>query len=59
MKPTHEKPSAAEFGQLVAFLVRNGVTVADVHKRIGTGVGNRTRAEILQALRDWLKTGVL
>lgn len=59
MKPKDGKPSASEFGQMIAFLAKHGINPADVRKRLGSSPNNRTRAEITQALKEWLKAGVI
>lgn len=59
MKPKNEKPSAAEYGQMVAYLAKHGVKANDIRKQIGSAPNNRNRAEIVQALKEWLKMGAI
>ena len=54
-KTPHTKMPADEFGQLRAFLALQGVSQADIKAAIGTITAGRSRAEIAQALRIWLK----
>ena len=51
----NETPSAAEFGQLRAYLAQNKVKQATITEVIGTGANGRTRAQIADTLRAWLK----
>lgn len=57
MKSPKDKPTAAEFGQMTAYLAKRKVKLADVKKKIGSTVNNRSRADIVQNLNAWLKTG--
>lgn len=52
--PPSASPSAAEFGQLRAFLAMNGVSQAEIDAAIGKTISKRTRAFIAEQLRDWL-----
>jgi len=51
-----EIPSPAEFGLLRAYLATQGVSQLDINDAIGVGAQGRTRAEITDELRAWLKT---
>ncbi|KKL83461.1 hypothetical protein LCGC14_1974490 [marine sediment metagenome] len=55
-KPRDGTPSAAEFGQIRQYLARNGVSQAGITEVIGIGAQRRSRAEIVEELRAWLKT---
>jgi hypothetical protein len=55
MKPPNSIPSAAEFGELRAFLAKKKVSQADINAAIGENVGGRTRAEITNKLIEWLR----
>lgn len=48
--------SAAEFGLLVAYLGRNGLAASAARAVIGNNPARRTRAEIADILREWLRT---
>lgn len=52
--PPSANPSAAEFGQLRAFLAQNGVPQAEIDAAVGKTISKRTRAFITEQLRDWL-----
>ncbi len=55
-KLPNSTPSAAEFGQLRAFLAQSGVSQADIDKAVGTAAKGRTRAQIVRELIAWLLT---
>jgi len=55
MNPT-EQPTAAEFGKLIAFMARNGMTAAAARAVIGNNPNGRTRQQITNELIAWLKT---
>ena len=55
-KPRNETPPANEFGKIRSFLARSGVSQAQIKDVIGTGAQGRSRDEIAQLLRDWLRT---
>lgn len=55
-KPKNGTPPANEFGQLRSYLAQNGVSQAQITAVIGTGAQGRSRAEITQLLREWMKT---
>ena len=48
-------PSAAEFGSLRAYLTQVGVSQEEITAVIGNGAQGRSRAEIVEELRVWLK----
>lgn len=52
--PPSTSPSAAEFGQLRAFLAQNGVSQAEIDQAIGKSISRRTRSFIAGQLRAWL-----
>jgi len=52
---SNEVPKAAEFGQMVAYLARNGFPIPEITDIIGRNPAGRTRAEIADELRVWLK----
>ena len=52
--PTDEI-TADDFGLLRAYLAKNKVSQADIDQAIGTAAAGRTRGEIAQALRIWLR----
>ena len=54
-KGKNELPDAAEFGQLRAYLAKNKVKQKDIKEAIGDDVNGRTRGEIADLLRAWLK----
>ena len=54
-KGKDEKPTAAEFGLLRAYLARIGVSQAQINSVIGNTVNNRTRAQIANLLINWMK----
>lgn len=54
-KPRNQEPPADEFGQIRALLARAGVKQADITAVIGNGTNGRTRAQIADELRAWLK----
>ena len=55
-KSRNGTPDANGFGQLRSFLARSGVSQAQIREVIGTGAQGRSRDEIAQLLRDWMKT---
>ncbi len=55
MKTPSEAPSGAEFEQLVDFLAENGMTATAARAVIGNSPNGRTRGEIADELRAWLK----
>ena len=55
-KPRGDTPPAAEFGLLRAYLAQQGVSQAEITEAIGIGAQGRSRAEITDELRAWLKT---
>ena len=61
MPPPPTKPATgpmppAEFGQLVAYLTSLGFTGTQLAAAIGNAAGGRTRAQIADSLRAFLKT---
>jgi len=54
-KARHGKPTASEFGQWRSYLARYGVTSTEINRALGAAVKGRTRDEIVQKLRQWLK----
>lgn len=52
----HESPDASEFGKIRAYLAQNKVKQADITAVIGNGANGRTRAQIADTLREWLRT---
>ena len=55
MKDRTGTPIANEFGKIRSMLAKNGVSQAQIKEAIGTGAKGRTRSEIADTLRDWLK----
>ena len=55
-KRRDESPPANEFGKIRSMLAREGVKQADIKAVIGDQVKGRTRHEIANDLRAWLKT---
>lgn len=49
-------PSPNEFGQLRSFLAQNGMSQAQIDEAVGTAAAGRTRLEIANELREWLRT---
>jgi hypothetical protein len=54
-KRPSDKITANDFGLLRAYLAKNKVSQAEINKAIGTAAAGRTRGEIAQALRIWLR----
>ena len=54
-KPRNGEPPANEFGMLRSHLARMGVSQAQIKEVIGTGAKGRSRAEICDLLRAWMK----
>lgn len=52
--PPSASPSAAEFGQLRAFLAKSNVSQAEIDLAVGKSISRRSRAFIASQLRDWL-----
>lgn len=55
-KNKNNVPSNGEFGQLRAFLARNNVSQMQIDAAIGIVPNGRSRLEITEQLRTWLKT---
>ena len=55
-KPKDSEMTANEFGQLRAYLARQGVSQAAIKEWIGTSAQGRTRGEIADQLKENLKT---
>lgn len=56
MRPRNQTPSAAEFGQMRAYLASKlGLTPAQLNAAVGPNPGGRSRGQIAQALAGWLK----
>lgn len=49
-----ERPSANEWGQLRAFLARNGLSQAQIGAAVGDNINGRSRGDIAAALNAWL-----
>ena len=49
-------PDESEFGRLRAYLAQAGVSQAEIKDVIGDAPAGKTRAEIAELLRAWLKT---
>lgn len=49
-------PNAADFGQLRAGLARAGVSQAQINAAVGTAANGRTRAQICEQLREWMRS---
>ncbi len=49
------RPTAAEFGELRAYLAKNKVSQAEIEAAIGKTVSGRNRAEIVELLKAWLR----
>lgn len=47
--------SASEFGEIRSFLARAGVSQAQIREVIGAGTRGRSRGEIAQLLRKWMR----
>ncbi len=56
MKDKDGVPNANEFGQLRAYLAQNGMSQAQINRAVGTAPAGRTRLEITNELRGWLRT---
>lgn len=54
-KQPNGTPGAAEFGQLNAFLAQQGYTPDQRKAAVWQTPGGRTRAQISQQLRGWIK----
>ena len=55
-KPRNQEPPVNEFGKIRSLLAQAGVKQADITAVIGNGSNGRTRAQIADELRAWLKT---
>lgn len=53
--PPNGIPNAAEFGLLRAYLAQQKMSQAQITEAIGIGAQGRTRAEIADELREWLR----
>lgn len=51
----NEPPAANEWGQLRAYLARNGVGQAQIKQILGDTIGGRTREQMADELRAWLR----
>lgn len=56
MRDRKSIPPASEFGRLRSYLARQGVSQAQIREVIGNGAQGRTRAQIADELREWLRT---
>lgn len=56
MKDKDGTPSSNEFGQLRSYLAQNGMSQAQINDAVGTAPAGRTRLEITNELREWLRT---
>jgi hypothetical protein len=56
MKRRSDAPPANEFGELRAYLARQGVSQAQIDAAVGTAADGRSRQEVADALRAWLRT---
>jgi hypothetical protein len=54
MRNPNGVPGAAEFGLLRAYLAQRGMSQVQINAAIGNTPQGRTRAEIADALRQWL-----
>ena len=52
----NETPDNSEFGLLIAYLGQNGVAADAARDVLGNNPNGRTRQEITNTLRAWLKT---
>ena len=50
-----DTPSTAEFGLLINYLAQNGMTANAARAVIGNDPNGRTRQQIADELRTWLK----
>lgn len=55
LKSPNEKPSASEFGALIAYLARLGIASQIAHQVLGNNPNGRTRKEIVQNLIEWIR----
>ena len=55
MNNKHEAPKQADFGRMVAFLAQAGFAGQELARVIGNTPKGRTRGEIADELRVWLK----
>lgn len=55
MKDKDGIPDSNEFGQLRAYLAQNGMSQAQITEAVGVGAAGRTRLEITNRLREWLR----
>lgn len=51
----HDPIPQSEFGQLVAYLVRSGMKPSDVTAVIGNNPNGKTRGQVADELRAWVK----
>lgn len=56
IKRRDEKPPAAEFGLLRAYLALSKTSQAQIKAVLGDAVQGRTRSEIVDTLKAWLKS---
>ncbi len=56
MKDKTTEPTSNEFGQLVAYMAQNGMTLKAAEDVIGNSPAGRTRQQITEELRTWLRT---
>lgn len=54
-KDSKEVPSSADFGSLQTFLTSKGMSPAQITAAIGIASVGRTRLEIANQLREWLR----
>lgn len=51
----NQEPPANEFGQLRSFLTQAGVDQEEIDAAIGGSVGGRSRKEIVDDLKEWMR----
>ena len=56
MKDKNSAPPVSQFGQLVAFLAQTGMGQQAAQNVLGAAPNGRTRQQIADELREWLKT---
>ena len=54
-RPSTDQLPARELLQLRDYLLRQGVTVGEIVSAVGTSPAGRTRAQIAEAVRSWLR----
>jgi len=53
--PRDQAPSANQFGKIRSMLARSGVSQSEIRDAIGESPNGRTRSEIADELKNWLR----